>query len=457
MNWRSLLLFVSTIWLLTTCTENDVPAPDGSLQETEVERITPSGSETYLSENSDVIFDQGELHTFDITIPESNLRIINADPAAERYVEAALTFQGETISPVGIRYKGSIGAFVNCLSGTDWTNPSGSKVCTKLSMKVKINWLNREDDFYDLKKLQFHAMNLDDSQLRERLGYHLFRQMNIPAPRAVHAKLRINGTYVGLFALVEQIDGKFSNYHFEDGSGNIYKEVWPVNMNGIAVSEQQLLANLKTNEESNPSAALMRQFGLDIQHSTMTDLPSVVEDWMDIDQMISYAVVDRVIRHDDGPFHWYCGEGGCSNHNYYWYEEPTSRSMHLIPWDLDNAFENIVTNVNPVTPIKDKWGEITNECNPFTYGLFQNLQRSAACDKLTAGWVMFDELYQQKRVAFIEGPFSDANTDALIDAWTQQIREATVEASEAHDDALPIEQWEFSVSSLRQSLVAARK
>ena len=50
--------------------------------------------------------------------------------------------------------------------------------------------------------------------------------------------------------------------------------------------------------------------------------------------------------------------------------------------DLDNAFENLVQNINPVTPIKDKWNEISNDCKGFNYGQFNLMQKSAACDKI---------------------------------------------------------------------------
>ena len=64
---------------------------------------------------------------------------INSDPAAENYVEGSLVFENKVINNVGVRYKGSIGAWVGCLSNDDWTNPSGYKTCPKLSMKIKIN------------------------------------------------------------------------------------------------------------------------------------------------------------------------------------------------------------------------------------------------------------------------------------------------------------------------------
>ena len=48
--------------------------------------------------------------------------MINDDPTKEEYIEGALIFEGDTISPVGIRYKGSVGAFVGCTSGKTLLN-----------------------------------------------------------------------------------------------------------------------------------------------------------------------------------------------------------------------------------------------------------------------------------------------------------------------------------------------
>ena len=90
-----------------------------------VPNIQTVGTENYLNGNSDYIYDQESLHTFELKIPESSLRKIDSDPTKEEYVEGMLIFQGDTLSPVGIRYKGSVGAFVGCTSGKDPFNPSG--------------------------------------------------------------------------------------------------------------------------------------------------------------------------------------------------------------------------------------------------------------------------------------------------------------------------------------------
>ena len=107
-----------------------------------------------------------------------------------------------------------MGAFVGGVY-ENWANPSGRKIATKLSMKFKIDWKGYHSTFYNLKTLQLHSMNLDNSQMHDRLGYWLFRKMGVPAPRCVHTKLYINGEYNGLFSLVEQIDEQFADYHFQ--------------------------------------------------------------------------------------------------------------------------------------------------------------------------------------------------------------------------------------------------
>ncbi|KAA3615790.1 MAG: hypothetical protein D8M58_16510 [Calditrichaeota bacterium] len=422
----------------------------------EVPKIVASGNEQYLKLDSEYIFDQNRLATFELKIPGSALEEIDSDPAAEEYVEGMLIFEGDTISPVGIRYKGSVGAFVNCVSGSDWANPSGYKTCTKLSMKIKINWKGRQEKFYKLKKLQFHSQNLDPSQMHERLGYWLFREMGVPAPRSVHARLMINGEYSGLYALTEQVDGRFTRYNFDDGKGNLYKEIWPLHTNGTRRSSRSFLNALKTNEDDNPSVEIIKSFAQQLQDAEEADVQKVIEQFMDIEKIVSFIVVDRMIRNDDGPFHWYCHDGGCGNHNYYWYEEPAAKKLHLIPWDMDNAFENIIHNENPVTPIAGKFGDRINDCRPFKYGDLGIYQWASGCDKLTAGWASYTKEFEQLKKKFINGPFSEAQVNALLIAWTEQIREATLEASDTHDDALSVSRWERELDRLKRQLEFAR-
>ncbi len=419
--------------------------------------ITPDGSENYLNFDSEYIFNQESLHTFDLVLSEENLNLLNADPTAEEYVQGMLVFENDTVSPVGIRYKGSIGAFVGCVDGPNWFEPSGSKICTKLSMKIKINWEGRSEKFYGQKKLQFHSMNNDDSQMHERAGYWLFRQMGVPAPRAVHARLNINGIYTGIYALVEQIDSRFIKENFDDDEGNLYKEIWPLSSAGMPYPVDDYVNALKTNENDHPNVDLIRDFGQKIAMADEENLQEIISAHMNTNEIVSYAVVDRLIRNDDGAFHWYCDDGVCSNHNYYWYEEPSTAQLHLIPWDLDNAFENILSNTNPVTPIADQWGGSRNDCEPFGYGPWALSQKSAACDKLTRGWAKYTETYETLKIQFINGPFSVAQIDQQIETWVTQITEAHQEANNLYEDAESEESWVNEINLFKAQLKKARQ
>ena len=423
---------------------------------TAAETTTTAGGNlsALTADDSGYIFDQERLHTFELTLSDEALAQIDRNPSAEEWVLGSLTFEGETIDRVGIRYKGSIGAWVGCLSDPDWTDPSGHKVCTKLSMKVKVNWDDSNREFHGLRRLQFHNMNLDPSQMHERLGYWLFREMGVPAPRSVHARLIVNGTYVGVFALTEQIDGRFTRHNFDDGTGNLYKEVWPLHA-GYVTGDLFFVEALRTNEDENPSIELIKNFGSEVKAAGPDGAAEVVDRWMDVDEVLAWAVVDRTIRNDDGPFHWYCF-GECRPHNYYWYEEPTAGTLHLIPWDLDNAFQNIVKDSNPVTPVADAWGEITRDCQRFGYGDWGLLQRSAACDPVFAAWATFDDDYRRLLDEFLDGPFAEELVTAQVEAWVAQIADATTEAADVHDDAVSVRKWTGAVDELLAALDHAR-
>ena len=406
---------------------------------------------------SDYLFAQDQLHTFELTLSDDDLAFLDADPTAEQYVGGTLTFEGETI-PVGIRYKGSIGAFVRCVDGPNLFEPSGAKVCTKLSMKIKINWEDPDDEFLGVRKLQFHAMNNQGSLVRERLAYWLYREMGVAAPRSTHARVVVNGEYVGIFALTENIDGRFTRENFPDGTGNLYKEAWPVTQDAQVQPADVLIGSLRTNEsDDDVSAAIIQSFAAELLG---TDDPvAVIDEWMDVEALMAQLAVDRTIRHDDGPFHWYCGlaaEGGCDPHNFFWYEDPTARQVHLIPWDLDGAFANIIEDSNPVTPIPDGLGDITFDCEPFAYGGFNIQQRSASCDPLFAAWALLEDEYAAAVQELHDGPLRADVIDPLLDAWEAQIRASVAEAAATHDDALPVAWWQASLDELREALEHAR-
>ena len=120
---KSKFCILLSVFFFFSCNEDDI------LSLNEIDNILDTFEEYVSSDNhsSDYIYDQNKLHRFDLYLSDENLEKINSAPAAENYVEGSLVFENKVISNVGIRYKGSIGAWVGCLSNDDWTTQVATK------------------------------------------------------------------------------------------------------------------------------------------------------------------------------------------------------------------------------------------------------------------------------------------------------------------------------------------
>ena len=397
----------------------------------------PSGNEDYLNLNSEVLFNQDSLYSFHIKIPGENLAFLDSDPKKEEYTEAMLIFNNDTISPIGIRYKGSNQSFNGYLS----EGSTGSKSATKLSTKIKINWLDKSNTFYDLKKLQFHSLNNDPSLMKERLGYYLYRSFGVKAPRCVHAKIFINDEFIGLYALIEQIDGKFSNRNFEN-EGNILKDIWPIQPNRKATSQSLLIQSLKTNEEIG-DISNFANFSQEIENTNPNDMTELIEKWFDMQSLIRNMVVGFSIGHtDEAAFYWWCGEDVCVNGNIYWFSDQLNQKVHLIPWDLDNLeFKSIDSTIyykNNSCVTGDTIPVYNEDINFLLYN-----------DKLQCGFMTFQDLYEMEMTNFKSNLYNSQTIDPLINKWKLQIENEVSKAADIYNDAPSLSSWEQEIQKLR--------
>jgi spore coat protein H len=393
------------------------------------------------------LFDPAELRTYELRLSAEDLATLDKNPQAEQYVEGSLIFEGQEYAPVGIRYKGSYGAWQRCTG-------AGGKTCTKLSMKVSLNYRDPDGNLLGLRKLLFHSMNNDPSMMKERLNYWLFRAFDVPAPRAVHARLLINGELNGLVAMVEEIDGRFTRSRFaEGGTGNLYKEAWPSSADGRAITEDVLLATLETNEDDQPSLQKFLRFGQLLEHASEEELPERLEHWLSMDHVLRYLAVDRATGNDDGVLHWYCLGGPCYNHNFFWYEERDAQRFWLVPWDMDVSF-NLE---NRITTIWMPWDDTGLDCQPVSMAPFAFPIRAPSCDKLTRVWAGFQDRYVEALAAFLDGPYRPDVIEARLAEWEAQVAPAVEEAAALHADAVSVEAWRVEGMGLRTAIDELRQ
>ncbi|MBE9509822.1 MAG: hypothetical protein IMY71_03005 [Bacteroidetes bacterium] len=64
--------------------------------------------------------------------------------------------------------------------------------------------------------------------------------------------------------------------------------------------------------------------------------------------------------------------------------------------------------------------------------------------------------YNIKKDQFKSGPFSESQVNQLLDTWSDQIRDALIEARNMYGDAISINEWEYGLYKLKNQLDFAR-
>jgi spore coat protein H len=396
----------------------------------------------------DAVFASAQALEVELTIAPADYEQLEEFGNLEEYVPAAVRLGGVApsvveLAQVGVRHKGNY-SLHHC-----WDEFGGvrshANECAKLSLKLKFDAYDPESRFDGLKRLNLHAVTGDATKLHELLAYQAYREFGVDAPRAMPARVRVNGEPKGLFIAVEEVDGRYTASHFPGApDGNLYKEIWP----NAAVADAEYAGALETNEEA-ADVRGMRAFAEAVARSTPQTLASELASFIDVDALLRYIAVDRALKNWDGIMAFYART---SPHNFFWYQEgsPESR-FHLIPWDLDNTFWAFDPYMDPqqwvtAPPIPD-FNARPLHCEPRPIWDEFGTERVTPprCDRLLdalaqSQWPRLVELGRQ----LLEGPMSAARLEAQVELWTPVLAPLVAE-----DPLLDPADWQRSVSELR--------
>lgn len=365
------------------------------------------------------LFDPDEFHEFNIELPAQDWQALRDDALLEEYVPATMIFEGKRYDQAAIRFKGDWNSLITCFE-------DGEQVCPKLSIKVSFNEYV-PGRFAGQRKLVFNSSVRDRSLMREVVSYWIFREMGIPAPRATHARLTVNGEWQGVFVLVENIDKEFIEEHWILDHGNLYKSVWPQHDDPGEYAE-----SLRTNEDT-PDVSGMLAFKELLESTSSDTFTEDVAGTLDLSYMARFMAVDQAIGNTDGARRFYCYDDPdwqeCENNNYYWYQEP-GRLFHLLPWDLDYAWRDPNTDLgrsmwsDDCTPIPacEFYGD--SDCDPTTEDI---AILPAQCDPLLghvhrATWSSYLDTLEE----LAGGPMALDRLMPFVDAQRAKIREAVM-------------------------------
>lgn len=270
-------------------------------------------------------FDDAVLHYVDLTVAEADLPTLV--PFTGDYVPCDVRYDETDVARVGLRIKGESTA-----------RPVGDKP----SWTLKTNEFVPGQRLHGKKKLHLHNCVFDASFLHEPVAYGLWRRAGAPARRTAHARVTLNGRYLGVYVVVEPYDDGFLDAHFADGDGNLYEGVL-----GIDVTEPAAL-ELDTNEDENDRADLEA-----LAHVLLVEPDAALEAALDrtlaVESFLSYLAVEALLHHWDG----YAGQnvpswviGPNPPHNWYAYGDPSDGGrVTFLPHSADTAFFDLYAPV----------------------------------------------------------------------------------------------------------------
>lgn len=388
------------------------------------------------------LFAWDRVPTFEATLPSERWSYLRAHARDEAYEPAEVRFEGQSLGTVGLRFKGNIGTLVSCV------DDQGNLSCNKLSMKLGFSEYRPETRFFGLKRLNLHAMAHDDSKLHERLGYDLFREVGVFAPRSAWALLKVNGEAQGLFSMVEQIDGRFTADRFpKDGDGNLYKEAWPVHAEPAYYQER-----LETDPPDDAAAhhTVASELGRELSSaSDAAEQRAALAERMDLDYLARYMAVDDAIINLDGVTATYTDAAlrGYQNHNFYLYLEQKAPRLWLVPWDLDATF--LPRGDFEVVP---HWNAAPADCSKgyLVWGSANVV--SPSCDPLFQALAAEPSAYRAAVDALLAGPFAEATLKATIERHAAFIAQAV----EGDANGPGSSSWQGAVTTLEQRVPLLR-
>ncbi|MBX3220569.1 MAG: CotH kinase family protein [Labilithrix sp.] len=253
----------------------------------------------------------------------------NADAVAKKtWVHGRLTVGAVTFDDVGVRIKGT---------STLRLPPA------KPSLKIKLSKWVKGQRLDGLDELTLHNMVSDPTCLAERLSYHVFRAMGLPASRANTAELSINGESYGIVANVETPNKRFLARAFGGRARTLYEINWGGGwLPGGDVTFEVDVADPTAAPGTAPD--LERLFAT-VAAARDETLLADLKPRLDTTEWLRHSAAEAVTGHEDGYAY-----GRWGSHNYFLAGDVDGR-FALIPWSTDLSLSDSDGVANAAEPL----------------------------------------------------------------------------------------------------------
>jgi len=337
------------------------------------------------------LYDINTINTMVLTFAESNW-----DQILDSYVAAGLkdrltgtaVINGFRFDSVGVRYK---------------TDSSYDPTYIKCPLNIKLDHFIDDQNYGGYGTLKLSNVFNDPTFIRETLGYEIAGNY-MPVPKANYIKVTVNGTYLGLYVSVQDIDNYFTNTHFFSKNNTLVKGDLPGDTEAMEVIDVWGYAGTDTTYykqyydlESDGGWQELIAF-LD----TLNNYNSEVGEVLNVDRHLWMLAFDNLIVNLDSPINF--------GHNYYLYRDDNNKFNPVI-WDLNESFG--IFNYILTDPVEMTETEL-QQLDPF-------LNETSSTYPIISK-ILSSETYRKTYVAHMKTIISDYFSNGLYESRANELQ-----------------------------------
>ena len=191
---------------------------------------------------------------------------------------------------------------------------------------LRLEFPNELQRVFGIKRMTLNNMIQDRSKINEAVGYALFREVGIAAPRTSYAQVWVNGMPYGLYLNVESIDSvALDKRNASGGTSHLYEGSLGSQINPLDPNS----AHYQVDVGSLTNRADLSEL-ISASEEPAASWYSRVSAVADLGQMARYWAVERYIGNWDG-------YSSPSISNYYLHSDKGGR-FQMLPWGVDQIF-----------------------------------------------------------------------------------------------------------------------
>ncbi len=210
-------------------------------------------------------------------------------------------------------------------NGITWTDTEmrirgdGTRMYPKKSLKVRFN----AEPFADGKEtLNFNAEYEDKSYIRAYVASQVFNMTGQHCFVTEHARLYLNGEFLGLYNRTENMDEQFLQENGYDPQGNLFKATY----DGACLSIYDSLSFWEQKSGTGNKEDL-QQLISDINQVSIDEYHTFCANKFDYDQVINMIACNMALSNQSTYYH-----------NYYLFHDINGTGKwEMLPWDLDKT------------------------------------------------------------------------------------------------------------------------